>query len=508
MSFWKNKKYKISKQNKSILVENFVNQPAYTMSNAIISQYLKKIYNYNIIGLLRDGDYIGEAIFKSYEINEIYYYKDLSLIQRLKTISISLKLIKNSYKIEDFCKIKFKDLNVGLSSYDSYIRYTGKPSLKFINSELIYFLSNSIGSSIFFENFIKDKKIKLSVQAETAFSPLNNLFQTCLKNKIKVFSRLGTDSFSIRIYKNWKERFTYRANFAQKIFNKIYNNHKLHCVKKYEFFFNKDIKDGRFGYDVSVSDKLIKKKLINRQNLQKLFNWDNKKIAVVFLHHFIDGNFHCGPRKSFKDNYSWAKFTLNCLPKIKNVNWIIKPHPSQYVYKTQDNLENEINFLIKNYKHIRMFPRELSQSSLLNITDFAITSHGTVAVEYLAYGANSIYCDNSFYSNLNFMKMTKGSKNYFRSLNNLNSKKKPSKDLIKKAKTFLYIRHHLVKSDCSLLSEHSITRNLKRELFWKQNTRRLKKFTFDKDELYNMFIKQLKLNLEHTINFNKLKIKI
>ena len=102
MSFWKNKKYKISKQNKSILVENFVNQPAYTMSNAIISQYLKKIYNYNIIGLLRDGDYIGEAIFKSYEINEIYYYKDLSLIQRLKSISISLKLIKNSYKIEDF----------------------------------------------------------------------------------------------------------------------------------------------------------------------------------------------------------------------------------------------------------------------------------------------------------------------------------------------------------------------------------------------------------------------
>ena len=65
------------------MVENFVNQPAYTMST-IISQYLKKIYNYNVVGLLRDGDYIGEAIFKSYGIKEIYYHKDLSLIQRLK----------------------------------------------------------------------------------------------------------------------------------------------------------------------------------------------------------------------------------------------------------------------------------------------------------------------------------------------------------------------------------------------------------------------------------------
>ena len=40
--FWKDKKYKNIKKNNSILVENFVNQPAYTMSNAIISQYLKK----------------------------------------------------------------------------------------------------------------------------------------------------------------------------------------------------------------------------------------------------------------------------------------------------------------------------------------------------------------------------------------------------------------------------------------------------------------------------------
>ena len=208
---------------------------------------------------------------------------------------------------------------------------------------------------------------------------------------------MGTDNFSIRIYKNWKERFIYRANFAQKIFDRIYKKiTKRHCIKKYDYFLNKDIKVGKFGYDAFASDKLTEKKLINKQNLQKLFNWDSKKIAVVFLHHFIDGNFHCGLRKSFKDNYSWAKFTLNCLPKIKNVNWIIKPHPSQYVYKTRDNLENEINFLIKNNKHIRMFPRELSQSSLLNITDFAITSHGTVAVEYLAYGTNSIYCDNSF----------------------------------------------------------------------------------------------------------------
>ena len=505
--YWSNKKFTRTRANKKILIESFVNQPAYTMSNAIIGLYLKKIFNYELIGVIRSGDYVAKSIFQSYGINKIIYLKSLNLFQRVSTIIIALRLIKNYQKIEDFCKIKFNGISVGLSAYDSYIRYTGRPSIDYINSELVYFLSNSIGSVIFFEDLIKKNKVTYSVQAETAFSPSNNLFQACLKNKIKVFSRLGTNSFSIRLYKKWKARFFYRANFAHNIFNKIYLKHKKKCIKRYDRFVNEEKKIGKFGYDVTVSDNIIKKKEIDKIRLKKLFNWDGKKIGVIFLHHFIDGNFHCGPRKSFRDNYSWARFTLNLLPKIKNVNWIIKPHPAQYVYKTKDNLEREIDNLVDKYKNIRLFPKHYHQSSLLKIADFAITSHGTVAVEYLAHGINSVYCDNSFYSNLNFMKMIKGKSNYLKSLSNLNNLKKPKRDLIEKCKTFLYIRHHLVKSDCSLLADHSITRNLDRETFWKKNITKLRKFKFENDELYQMFVRQLESNLEHTINFNKLKMR-
>mgnify|MGYP001285422490 CR=1 FL=1 len=505
--FWQKKNKLNTNFDKNILVENFINQPAYTMSNAVIATYIKNIFNYNIVGLLRKGDYAGKAIFESYGIKDIYYYKNINIFQRLRVLFISLKLIKNYKKINDFCKIKYKNISVGLSSYDSYVRYTGKPSLKFINSELVYFLSDSIAASIFFDNFLDKRKIKFSVQAETAFSPSNNLFQTCLKKKIKVFTRLGTNTFSIRIYKEWRERYTYRATFEKKIFEKIYSKRKKYCTKKYDLFHKKEIKDRKFGLDVAVQDNIIKTKAVTKTDIKKLFNWDNKKVAVIFLHHFIDGNFHCGPRKTFMDNYTWAKFTINALSKIKSVNWIIKPHPSQYVYKTRDNLQKEIEILIKNNKHIKIFPREFSQSSLLNITDFAITSHGTAGVEYLAHGINTVYCDNSFYSNLKFIKMSEGSSNYLKTLKNLNKLKIPTNDMINKAKTFLYIRHHLVKCDCSLLSQHSTTRKIDKKLFWTQNTVRLKKFSFDKDELYNMFKLQLKHNWEHSISFNKLNIK-
>jgi len=505
--FWKKKINQSKNTGKQILVENFINQPAYTMSNAIIAVYLQKIFNYEIVGLLRKGDHIGKAIFESYGIKKINYYKNLSILQRLKAVYISLKLINNSNKIDSFCKIKYKNISVGLSAYDSYVRYTGQPYLLLINSELIYFLSDSVGACIFFENFLNRKKIKFSVQAETAFSPSNNLFQTCLKKKINVFSRLGTDRFSIRIYKKWQERFTYRAIFDQKFFNKIYSKHKKFCIRKYNYHLKKDINDGKFGFDLLVSDKIIKRKTINKKEIRKIFNWDNKKIAVIFLHHFIDGNFHCGPRKSFRDNYTWAKETINSLPNIKSVNWIIKPHPSQYVYKSKDNLIKEIEILVRKNKNIKVFPIKFNQSSLLDITDFAITSHGTVALEYLTHGINTIYCDNSYYSNLKFMKMVEGPLNYFKALKNLNKLNKPTQDLINRAKSFLYIRHHLAKSDCSLLSPHSITRKIDKNIFWSENTSRLRKFNFDKDELYKMFNLQLKLNLKHSFNFNKLSDK-
>ena len=128
------------------------------MSNAIIAVYLRNIFKYKIVGLLRKGDYVGKAIFNSYGIKDINYYQNLNILQRLKSVYLSLKLIKNSKDIDSFCKIKYKNLNVGLSSYDSYVRYTGQPSLKFINIELVYFLSDSIGACIFFNKFLDKKK--------------------------------------------------------------------------------------------------------------------------------------------------------------------------------------------------------------------------------------------------------------------------------------------------------------------------------------------------------------
>ena len=62
-----------------------------------------------------------------------------------------------------------------------FIRYTGIPSLTKVNFETIVLLSDSLFAYDFFSKIIKENKITKLIQSETAFSPLNILFQLCLK---------------------------------------------------------------------------------------------------------------------------------------------------------------------------------------------------------------------------------------------------------------------------------------------------------------------------------------
>ena len=48
----------------TIIVENFINHPGYTLSNAITAKYLSQIYNSEIIGIIRKGDLKAKALFK------------------------------------------------------------------------------------------------------------------------------------------------------------------------------------------------------------------------------------------------------------------------------------------------------------------------------------------------------------------------------------------------------------------------------------------------------------
>ena len=72
---WINKK-KSKFDQKTIIVENFINHPSYTVTNAITALFLNQYFNYNVTAIMRYGDLKGEIIFRSYGIKKFLYLKN------------------------------------------------------------------------------------------------------------------------------------------------------------------------------------------------------------------------------------------------------------------------------------------------------------------------------------------------------------------------------------------------------------------------------------------------
>ena len=77
-----------------------------------------------------------------------------------------------------------------------------------------------------------------------------------------------------------------------------------------------------FGQDLRIRAKLKGKlSVLSKRKFLNKIGWKNeKKIIVFFLNHLIDVNFHSGPRKFLKDNYTWTKFMLNFISKNNQYN--------------------------------------------------------------------------------------------------------------------------------------------------------------------------------------------
>tara|TARA_B100000242_G_scaffold287289_1_gene253893 strand:+ start:219 stop:2021 length:1803 start_codon:yes stop_codon:yes gene_type:complete len=508
-----------------ILVESFINQPAYTLSNGIISFYLNKIFKGNIVSIIRQGDIKSELIFRSFGVKKFFYYKDMNFLQKIIYLNKALKFIGKKNNINSIVQLQYKKVNLGLTAYDSYIRYVGNPTLKKINFEFMIFISEALYACDFFENMVKKNNFCKLVQSETSFIPLSCLFQTALQNKIEVFSRFGKEKFTVRRYTNLKQSFSFRGTISQKLFDIIFYDKKnkkiaLKVSKKIQ---SQKIKTKSFGMDVTMynfrKNTAGKKFLevidqnknesfsnidINKKFIKKEFNWDNKKIVVFFLSYLIDGNFPFGYRKNFKDTFSWINFVLSKIENIKNVNWIIKDHPIKKVYGQSPGIdfEEKLNYLNDNFSHIKRWPKNFSNKSILNIADIVLTSSGTAGIEYPAYGINSIFTEKSSYSNLNFMKMIEGKKKILSEISNLNKIKRISSNFKEKCKVYLFIRESLLGEKSLFLPDYVASRKIEDDEFWTLCIKKVKKYKISKDKFFKMFKKQMKFNSRHTLNYN------
>lgn len=488
-----------------IIVESLINHPLYTIPNCIIASKLKEIYNLECIGIIREGDIVAERIMKSFNINSVIKLNRGNFFLRFFFYIKAIMVIGFDRTIKWLVNYKSNKIEIGKNVYEHYVRNKKIPGPKKISAPFFKFFSDALFYDNQFKNIFKNIKISYWVQAEHQFIPYRILFQNALLKKAKVIARFGVKKVSIRKYKNFSEKNSNRSGYNKKLIKYLFKNYKHDLVHQA----NKRI-DFNLKKKIGNEDRLLniksrkKRKFRNKNELCKHFSWEkNKPLVLIFAHELTDGNFN-NKWNLFLDDKDWLIKTLKKIKKIKNVNWIIKPHPSEIIYNSKINTRTIFKEMVRdNDKNIRLFPEEYEIKNFYKFISVAITSHGTPGYQYPALGVPTIVCGDSSYYGLGFNLEPKTQFRYFKILSNIKKLKPLTKEQQDRSKVFWYVFNFLGKAEIPSIYYSDIKMTYDRKKFWKESLKLLKKHNQYRGNFYESFEYQLKNNNSNLINLEK-----
>lgn len=491
---------------KFLLITSLLTSKLYSINNIIIGMNLCKILNKKPIALIRKDDFGTEIFMRSFGINKFYYISNENFFYRLKYLVLSISLLKKIKNIDQLLKFKYKEIFFGKIIYDHYIRFIRVGSVSYVHPKFYLFFSQALMHYYQAKKIFENIDIKEVVQTENQFIPSAPVFQLALLNKCKIFCKIGrSNTISVRKYQNFSEVYKNRRRFSTKLFNHILLKNKTLAINNGNQIIQKRItghKKFEVDQDRSHEFKHIDQNKISdftKNQLCEKFNWDNKlPIVMIFSNDFIDGIF-TNSWNLYRDRILWLRATLDYIKDIKNINWLIKPHPNEIKNKVKTSTSFEVQKYL-HYKNIRLFPKDYGIEPLSKIINCAISAQGSVGYEYPALGVPCIICGESLSSGHGISIEPKTEEEYFSYLKKIDKIDLVTKDQMDKAKVFIYIYSELTRVFSPLIPNTS-SNDFKYENFYYEYEKLIDNYDFNKDSLYINLKSQLSLDDRHTINY-------
>ena len=195
-------------------------------------------------------------------------------------------------------------------------------------------------------------------------------------------------------------------------------------------YFKIEARDIEFSSKPQEASFLKRKLGINNKNpiicLFSHINWD----ASLDLSTMI-----------FNTANQWVIESIKKMFKIKDVNWLIKYHPTEKksgsLFTTDDLIKKEFPCIPEHIKII-WSDSNINTYSIYRLINAGITIFGTVGVELSLLGKPVITAGNAHYSNKGFTIETKSKKEYFSILENIKKIKPLTEKQIRLARQYAY----------------------------------------------------------------------
>lgn len=361
---------------------------------------------------------LSQRVAKEWKMVNRSFGAQQAIIQRRGVDKIyglfkALKLVIQREKGEKVLEISYKGMPIGEVLYDTIIRTTEDQwtieHIRLKNWRKIYdFFANISCLYHIFEK--KQPNFYMPFERchmEGAFAMVASHFGAqiiqCTSNGRILDLGRGVEA-KIRWHDIQKK--VIKEFLEKEMFTNYENTVKKYLEKRFEGLGNIDVKNAFAG-----------KKIISRERFMTENDLDPSKKNIVMMLHVFSDEPHSSEFLLFRDYYVWYRETMKMINNIKNVNWIIKAHPSRKMYGEDREAYNV--FVKYQQKNIVWFPEEYSTASLADIADAIITVQGTAGTEFSCLGKPIILCGKAFYSELGFTIEPQTVDEYYHILQNL-----------------------------------------------------------------------------------------
>jgi hypothetical protein len=293
------------------------------------------------------------------------------------------------------CRNFLLDLNIGEYKigtyiYDHLLVRFNTPTLDKFDFKIRLVILMEIGYFFFFKSVILNKKVKFIIAGDYVYR-YGFLFEIAKQNSIPCISPVNLNTISMRMFVTENDYKVHDRTPDENILNTLEEDIINEKISKYF--------DDRFSASMEQHD-VIKafsdsKVFYTRQRLIKKYKLNkNMPIVVVMAHIFTDAP-HAYPDTLYDDYYEWVKQTVINLKKNKNINFLVKEHPSADLY-------NECGILKKLLKDLELDQYMLDEGvhtlSILNECDAVVTCGGTIGQEFLYKGKQVVLAAKPPYS--------------------------------------------------------------------------------------------------------------
>ena len=196
---------------------------------------------------------------------------------------------------------------------------------------------------------------------------------------------------------------------------------------------------GKNGRNIDKGAFKGKKVWSREDGIRELGLDPRKKNIVIMAHTFTDAVFNYGDIY-FRDYYDWTEQTLHIAGSVRDVNWILKPHPTRSAYhESKDSIER----MYEKYKEDNIFllSDNVSAESVKNIADAIITIGGNAGAEFACFGIPAVIVGNPYYKGFGYTIEPKSLKQYESCLKKMSKVKPLNAEQMIKAKKVFYLQN-------------------------------------------------------------------